>query len=86
MNEKQLKVLTFLGTSPSNFFRPTIIALRAYPEKGTSWGYERGSGFISPVCKKLVETGYVERRDPGEYRITLNGVKALVTELELPKS
>ncbi|RRJ54951.1 hypothetical protein EHV15_35870 [Paenibacillus oralis] len=86
MNEKQLKVLSFLGTSPEKFFRPTIIALRSYPEKGTSWGYDRGSGFISPVCKKLVEAGYVERRDPGEYRITLSGVKALVTALEPPKS
>lgn len=86
LNEKQLKVLTFLGTSPSKFYRPTIIALRSYPEKGSQWGYERGSGFISPICKKLVEMGHIERRDPGEYRITLSGVKALLAVLEPEKS
>lgn len=48
-------------------------------------GYECGSAYISPVCKKLVEKGYVERRDPGEYRITHSGIKVLMSQLEASK-
>lgn len=42
LNEKEFRVLTFLGKTPWNYIRPTVIALRTYSEKGTRWGYECG--------------------------------------------
>lgn len=77
LTEKHLKALLVLRGQIGQFVKPTDVARIAYPEKGEDWARDRGSSFMSPICKKLVEQGWVSRSKQGHYSLLKQGKEQL---------
>lgn len=66
LTPNQRKVSDFLESHRDSFVSPTLIGHSAGGK--TSGGHQRHSSWASPICKRLVEFGLVERNVHGEYR------------------
>lgn len=69
---KQWAVMVYLKSKGDQFVSPTQIGHAV-------WGHKTvyGSPQASPVCKRLVGHGLLERSDRGHYKLTDHGYDAL---------
>lgn len=80
---KNQKAIFIYLAKKRDFVSPTEIA---WDIGGTSKnGIERNSSWASPICKKLVEIGLVERNEKGWYRLSKQGFLVYAKETETVK-
>lgn len=67
MSKNEQWVLAYLGEHPG-YHSPSSIGVSHGAEAGSN-SFAHHSSWASPVCKRLVEKGLVERNEKGHYRI-----------------
>lgn len=67
-------VLDYLKQWPNDFISPTQIGHNVGGQVLGYYGWQyRHSSWASPICKRLVKKGLVERSDKGWYKLSTSG-------------